>query len=250
MFANPQFQSRGAFDSAAEQSRSAMLRLVVALAASSIAAAASSRLVEKLMPFYGGTTSFDDVTLFDLFQRVELVGGTSVAVAFRQWDPSLDQSPLESTRAAALAALQNTYIRRCWTRACASSRTKLSKEHNEATYDPNFILAYLRQTLVDDELKPQEWTGILESGVLGVALTGLASSAASVRLLSRATLATALKKVEVRLPGCLTCSLMDLSNSCLRRYRPAPSEKRKKCFLSCYRRRTASSALLAKPFPL
>jgi hypothetical protein len=173
------------------------VRLVVALATSSLAAAASSRLIEKLMPFYGGTLSANDVALVDLFQRLEVVGGGSISVAFKSWNPSLDQSPLENTRTASLAGVQSGYVRRSSLRVCASTMTTFPKEHADITYDPHFLLPYVAHTIAEDELKGQDWITILESGVLGVVVAALASSAASTRMVARAALKNALVKLEV-----------------------------------------------------
>lgn len=188
-------------DAAAKSHQSAIITLVVTLATSALASAASSRVVEKLMPFYGGTLSADDALLVDLFQRIELVSGGSISVALRQWNPALDESPLESTRAANLAALQLGYARRSWLRVCASSATPFPKEHRDITYDPEFLLPFLSQTIIEDELKGQDWNALIETGALSLAVAALASSSASVRLTARVTLLQAVKKLEVRAPA-------------------------------------------------
>ena len=175
-----------------------MISLVVALATSALASAATSRVVERLMPFYGGTLSSDDAMLVDLFQRIELISGGSISVALRQWNPALDESPLESTRAGSLAAIQPGYARRSWLRVCASSATQFPKEHAEITYDPEFLLSYLSQTIVEDELKGQDWNALVETGALSLAVAALASSSTSTRLTARVTLLQAEKKLEVR----------------------------------------------------
>lgn len=50
----------------------------------------------------------------------------------------------------------------------------------------------------EDELKPQEWTTLLESGVLGTAVAALASSETGLRGLARTALAALLRKIQVR----------------------------------------------------
>lgn len=198
IFAHDQFKPRIIIgDESARRQQSALIKLVVALALSSIQAASSSRVIEKLMPFYGGTLSADDQSLLDLFQRIELVTGTSVSSALRAFNPSLDLSPPETTRAGTLAALQLGYVRRSWLRICASSRTVFPSEHSSITYDPRFLLPFLRHTIAEEELKGTDWLGILETGVLGIAVAALASSSTSLRSMGQATLADVLVKVAV-----------------------------------------------------
>lgn len=178
--------------------QSTIVRLAVSIARSSVSAAATSRAVEKLMPLYGGTLSTDDRLLLNLFQRIELTVGHPLSVAFRKWNPSLDQSPPESTRAGTLAALQVGYVRRSWLRACASTRTTFPVEHANITYDPEFLLPFLSHAIVEEELKASDWLGFLETGVLGLAVAALASSSPSLCRLAQSTLADSLVKIEVR----------------------------------------------------
>lgn len=199
VFASANFRpAPPASDAVAKLHQSTIVSLVVALASSALSVASSSRVVEKLMPFYGGTLSADDATLVDLFQRIELVSGGSISVALRQWNPALDDAPLESTRAGSLATLQLGYARRSWLRVCASTATEFPKEHLDITYDPNFLLPFLAQTITEDELKAQDWIGIVETGALSLAVAALASSSAGNRLLARVTLQQTEKKIEVR----------------------------------------------------
>lgn len=149
------------------------------------------------MPFYGGTLSEDDVALLALFQRVELATGSSVAIALRVWNPSLDLSPPETTRAGTLAALQLGYVRRAWLRVSASGRTVFPVEHASISYDPRFLLPFLAHTIADEELKGVDWLGMLETGVLGVAIAALSSSSASLRSIAQSTLADVLVKIAV-----------------------------------------------------
>lgn len=162
-----------------------------------MAAAASSRVLEKMMPFYGGTLSTDDTSLLLLFQKIEVIGGNSISAAFRLWNPSLDLTPVESSRAGSLGVIQVGYVRRSWLRACASTRTVFPREHVDITYDPHFLLSYLSHTIAEDDLKPQDWTSILESGTLGLAVAALASSSNTLRAMARSTLAITLSKIEV-----------------------------------------------------
>ncbi|ORY47184.1 ribosome 60S biogenesis N-terminal-domain-containing protein [Leucosporidium creatinivorum] len=196
VFASSDFRPRPLTDAATRKAQSAIIRLVIALSTSSIQAAASSRVLEKLMPFYGGTLSADDAALVDLFQRIEIVSGASISIAFRSWNPALDDSPLESSRAASLGLVQSGYVRRAWLRVCASSRTTFPKEHAEITYDPHFLLPFVAHTIAEDELKAADWTTILESGVLAVVVAALGSSSDSTRLVARGALKTALVKLE------------------------------------------------------
>jgi hypothetical protein len=198
VFASSDFRPRPLTDAATRKAQSAVIRLVIALSTSSIQAAASSRVLDKLMPFYGGTLSADDAALVDLFQRIEIVSGASLSIAFRSWNPSLDESPLESSRAASLGLVQSGYVRRAWLRVCASSRTTFPKEHAEITYDPHFLLPFVGHTIAEDELKAADWTSILESGVLAVVIAALGSSSESTRSIARGALKTALVKLEVR----------------------------------------------------
>jgi hypothetical protein len=199
VFASAHYHARLLTDLDAKKIQSSILSLVFALSSSSVTACASARAVEKLMPFYGGTLSSDDTALIVLFQKIELVAGGTISTAFSRWNPSLDQSPVEATRAGSLAALQTGYVHRAYLRICASSRTTFPREHSEITYDPHFLLPYLQHTIAEDELKGQDWINILESGVLGLAIAGLASSSPSVRANSRSVLASTLTKLQVSL---------------------------------------------------
>lgn len=198
VFASAHFHPYPESEVVGKKVQSAVVSLVFMLAKSSISAAASSKIVEKLMPFYAGTLSSDDKAIVDLFQRAELVAGGSISAAFRHWNSSLDQSPIEATRAGSLAVLQPGYVRRSWLRVCASTRTQFPKEHADITYDPHFLLSFFAHTIAEDEFKAQDWINMLDSGVLGIAIAALASTAPSVRGTARSALATALVKLQVR----------------------------------------------------
>lgn len=198
VFASAHFHPYPESEVVGKKVQSAVVSLVFTLAKSSISAAASSKIVEKLMPFYAGTLSSDDKAIVDLFQRAELVAGGSISAAFRHWNSSLDQSPIEATRAGSLAVLQPGYVRRSWLRVCASTRTQFPKEHADITYDPHFLLSFFAHTIAEDEFKAQDWINMLDSGVLGIAIAALASTAPSVRGTARSALATALVKLQVR----------------------------------------------------
>lgn len=199
IFAHDQFKPRILVgDESARKHQTALIRLVIALSFSSIPAAAGARVIEKMMPFYGGTLSDDDQSLLDLFQRIELVVGGSVSIAMRAWNPSLDLSPPETSRAGTFAALQLGYVRRSWLRVSSSSRTVFPAEHANITYDPRFLLPLLCHAIAEEEMKGADWLGILETGVLGLAVAALASSSNSLRSMAQATLANVLVKVEVR----------------------------------------------------
>ena len=198
IFAHAEFKPRLLNSDAARNAQSAIVGLVVALSRASILAAASTRVVEKLMPFYGGTLSRDDRSILNLFHRIEIIIGNPLSVAFRKFNPSLDpQSPPESTRASTLAALEINYVKRSWLRACSSSRTSFLAEHQRITYDPEFLLGLLSQTIVEEELKISDWLAFLETGILGLAIAALGSSSPGLRRLAQATLADAIVKVQV-----------------------------------------------------
>lgn len=246
LFASPQFRPRVLSDSASRKIQTALLRLVVALSNSSLAAAVSSRVVEKLMPFYGGTLSADDTMLLDLFQRLELVGGGSISIAFKAWNPSLEQAPLENSRAASLANAQASYARRSWLRICASSRTTFPKEHADITYDSQFLLQFVAHTIAEDEVKAADWIAILETGVLGILVAALASSSASTRLVARGAIKVALTKLEVRsfIPVHRSC----FTDSVLARFRRrSTSGRRTRLSSSSPTLATASTALKERP---
>ncbi|BGP43022.1 hypothetical protein JCM10449v2_007037 [Rhodotorula kratochvilovae] len=197
VFASPHFHTFAANQVESAEAIAPMLAFVLALATSSPSAAANARAVERLVPFYRGTLSAMDRALLDLFQRVELVSGASVSPAFKSWNPSTDASTLlDGTRIGALGAAQKTSVRRSWARAFASARTAFSAEDDERTYDPLFLVGFVGALAEEDELKPQEWTTLLESGVLGTVVAALAASGDGIRGLARATLATLLKKIQ------------------------------------------------------
>ncbi|BGP34984.1 hypothetical protein JCM10296v2_006808 [Rhodotorula toruloides] len=197
IFASPRFHAFTANPVDSPPTVSSALALVLALASSSPTAAANARSVERLVPFYRGTLSPIDCSLLDLFQRIELVSGASISPALRNWAPSVDSaSLLDGTRIAAIAASQKTFIRRSWARAFASTRTLFAAEDDAKTYDPHFIVPFVAALADEDDLKPQEWTTLLESGMLGTVVAALASSDNGLRGLARSALAALLKKAE------------------------------------------------------
>ena len=197
VFASGEFHRRAiAADAAARKTQGAIVQLVCALGSSSLGAAVSTRLVDKMVGFYGGTLSAEDSALFGLFERVEQAGGASVSLALRNWNPTLDDAPLESSRAAALATAQSGYAKRAWLRAFASARTAFPKGHAEITYDPRFLVPFLWHTITQDELKPGDWMRLVENGLLSVPLAALASSDTGLRHTARATLKAALAKLD------------------------------------------------------
>lgn len=201
IFAHEHFKPRILLnDDSARRHQSVVIRLVIALSSSSIPAAAAARVVEKLVPFYGATLSTDDQLILTLFHRVELVTGTSLSIALRAWNSSLELGPPEATRAGTLAALQVGYVRRSWSRVCASTRTTFPTEYANITYDPTFILPFLQRVIAEEEMKGQDWLSLLESGVLGIAIAALASTSTSLRTIAQATLADTLIKIQVSCP--------------------------------------------------
>ncbi|GAA6043934.1 hypothetical protein JCM8097_000909 [Rhodosporidiobolus ruineniae] len=202
IFASSAFISYASAPLAAETATetSAVLSLVLALASSSASAAANSRAAERLIPFYRGTLSATDRALLSLFQRVELASGQSVSPVLRQWNPSTSADAaatlLDGTRVATLGASSKPFVRRSWSRAFASTRQVYSAEDDAKTYDPRFLLAFVGALAVEDEMKPQEWTTLLESGALGTVVASLTASEPSARLMARATLSTLLKKIQ------------------------------------------------------
>ncbi|GAA5900082.1 hypothetical protein JCM5296_002051 [Sporobolomyces johnsonii] len=176
---------------------SSAIELVLALSLQSPSAAANARTADQLIPFYRGTLSSTDRALLDLFQRIELVSGTSLSPSLRAWNPSTDSTTLlDGSRIGALGATQKPFVRRSWLRAFASSRLEYSNEDDTKTYDPRFLIGFVLALVEEDELKVQEWTILLESGVLGTVVAALAASEPSLRDMARATLAATLKKIE------------------------------------------------------
>ncbi|KAK4329709.1 hypothetical protein RTBOTA2_005661 [Rhodotorula toruloides] len=197
IFASPRFHAFTANPTESPVAVSSALALVLALASSSPTAAANARSVERLISFYRGTLSTVDRSLLDLFQRIELVSGASISPALRNWAPSVDSaSLLDGTRIAAVAASQKTFVRRSWARAFASTRTSFAPEDDAKTYDPHFIVPFVAALADEDDLKPQEWTTLLVSGMLGTVVAALASSDNGLRGLARSALAAVIKKVE------------------------------------------------------
>ncbi|GAA6049204.1 hypothetical protein JCM3770_003309 [Rhodotorula araucariae] len=197
VFASPRFHLFAANQVDSVDAIAPMLGLVLALATSSPSAASNARSVDRLVPFYRGTLSATDRALLDLFQRLELISGTSVSPALKAWNPSTDSTTLlDGTRVGALGAAHKTFVRRSWARAFASARTTYRIEDDERTYDPLFLVGFVAALAEEDELKPQEWTTLLESGVLGTVVAALAATGDGLRGLARATLATLLKKIQ------------------------------------------------------
>ncbi|GAA5826641.1 hypothetical protein JCM11251_002831 [Rhodosporidiobolus azoricus] len=181
------------------ESTTPVLSLILALSASSASAAANARAAERLIPFYRGTLSSLDRSILALFQRTELASGQSVSPVLKSWNPSAADSAatlLDGSRISALGASQRAFVRRSWARAFASVRTVYTAEQDEKAYDPRFLLSFVAALIEEDDLKPQEWTTLLESGALGTVVASLASSEASMRVVARATLAKLLKKIH------------------------------------------------------
>ncbi|GAA5877773.1 hypothetical protein JCM3774_000753 [Rhodotorula dairenensis] len=174
----------------------AVLEFVLALASTSIASAANARSVERLVPFYRGTLAARDRTMLDLFQRIEMMSSASISPILRGWIPTSEPDvSLDGTRIGALAVADKKAIRRSWARAFASSRTQYSAAEDAKTYDPVFLVSFLAALVDEDEMKPQDWTVLLESGVLGTAVAALASSSLALRGLARATLAALAERI-------------------------------------------------------
>lgn len=186
----------------------ALLNFVFALASTSTASAANARTVERLVPFYRGTLSARDRTLLDLFQRVEMMSSASISPILRAWIPTSEPDvSLDGTRIGALAVADKKAIRRSWARAFASSRTKYSAVEDAKTYDPVFLVSYLAALVDEDDMKPQDWTLLLESGVLGTAVAALASSSPALRGLGRAALAALAERIKVSNAALLSAPL-------------------------------------------
>lgn len=170
---------------------------MVELSSSSPLSAAAVRVVDKLIPFYGGTLSEDDRTKLALFQKIEYTSQVPISPSLVGWNPTADLSPLEPSRLAALGAVQTAFIKRACLRVCASSSTIFPEDHDAITYDPVFFLSFVEQAIAHDELKLSDWIAIVESGALSVTVAALASSSTSHRLVARATIQALLKKLEV-----------------------------------------------------
>ena len=111
---------------------------------------------------------------------------------------------LDGTRIGALGAVRKAFVRRSWLRAFASTRNVYTTEEDAKTYDPRFLVAFTLALIEEDTLKPQEWTTLLESGVIGTVIAALAATDDGLRTMARATLALMHKKVEVS-PLALGC---------------------------------------------
>lgn len=187
-------------------------QFIRALASTSVAAAANARTVERLMPFYRGTAHEQDRSLLDLFQKIELMSPASISPAFRGWIPTSERDiSLDGTRVGALSVADKKAIRRSWARAFASSRTlgtSASKPVSDAaagsadveatgTYDPVFLTSFVATLIEEDEMKPQDWTTLLESGVLGTVVASLASSSPGLRGIARTALSGLAQRIKV-----------------------------------------------------
>ncbi|GAA5837662.1 hypothetical protein JCM3766R1_000547 [Sporobolomyces carnicolor] len=173
------------------------VELVLALSAQSPSAAGNARSVERLVPFYRGTLSPLDQSLFALFRSIERSRSSSLSSLFAAWNPSMDSTTLlDGTRIGALGAVRKAFVRRSWLRAFASTRNVYTTEEDAKTYDPRFLVAFTLALIEEDTLKPQEWTTLLESGVVGTVIAALAAADDGLRTMARATLALMHKKVE------------------------------------------------------
>ncbi|KAM0791109.1 hypothetical protein ACM66B_004398 [Microbotryomycetes sp. NB124-2] len=175
----------------------ATIELVLALSKASLRSAASNRVVEKLVPLYGGTLTSLDKQMLDVFRGVELVGGQSVALVLRAWSASRDGVALSDTNGVScLTGLSPVSLRRSCVAICASSKTPRSTDHDDSTYDPDFLLPFVCSIVMNDELKVHDWVALLESGALSLPVAALASSREASRLVARATLGRAISKLE------------------------------------------------------
>jgi len=198
IYASKPYQNVVSAASTIDSAALSTLQLVLALALQSPSAAGNARSVDRLLPFYRGTLSTLDRSLFDLFLRIERTTPSSLSPLLRSWNPSTDSSTLlDGTRIGALGAVRKPFVRRSWLRAFASTRIAYTAEEDEKTYDPRFVVAFVLALVEEDDLKPQEWTTFLESGVLGTVVAALAASDDGLRMMARATLALMSKKVEV-----------------------------------------------------
>ena len=197
VFANPQFRPRPDSDVEVREIQDSIVNLVLALSTSSTASAVAARVIDKLVPFYRGTLASSDRAILALAQKIECTTDSLVTHAFSSWNPTLDMSPLEPSRVAALGVLQAGHVRRACIRACASNTTQFPPEHDAITYDPMFLLSFVAQAAVHDDFKLSDWLAVLETGALSIAIAALASSSSSMRLLGRATIQSSLKKLEV-----------------------------------------------------
>ncbi|GAA5984401.1 hypothetical protein JCM10908_003333 [Rhodotorula pacifica] len=198
IYASTAFITLAANSAAADEvTVTAVLEFILALASTSIASAANARSVERLVPFYRGTLSPRDRSLLDLFQRVEMMSPASISPILRAWFPTSEPDvSLDGTRIGALAVADKKAIRRSWARAFASSRVQDTATDNSRTHDPAFLIGYLAALVDEDDMKPQDWTLLLESGVLGTAVAALASSSSALRGLARAALAALAERIK------------------------------------------------------
>lgn len=197
IFANPQFRPRPDSELDVRAIQDSIVKLVIALSRSSTASAAATGVIDKLVPFYRGTLSPNDQSILALARKIEYTTEAVVSPALSNWNPTVDSSPLEPSRLAALGALQPGHVRRACLRACASSQTQFPSDHDSITYDPVFLLSFVAQAAAHDEFKLSDWLAVLETGALSIAVAALASSQSSMRLVARATVQLLLKKLEV-----------------------------------------------------
>ncbi|KDE02566.1 hypothetical protein MVLG_06882 [Microbotryum lychnidis-dioicae p1A1 Lamole] len=189
LLATPAFRSQS-HHRASESS----IRLIAALARASWTAAVSCRLVDRLMPIYGATTSAQDVVILEIFQRLELEHAGSINAASRSWSPDTGNRMLDKNRCASLHHLDPRLMRNAWLQACGSALPHTSGVVNFPAYDPGFLLPFVSHTMAEDELKAADWTNLLESGALGIPIAALASPSPNMRQLASSTLQAALSK--------------------------------------------------------
>ncbi|KAK4052637.1 hypothetical protein OIO90_004265 [Microbotryomycetes sp. JL221] len=199
VFANANLSKLDSASGDAYDLQQATIELILALSNSSLQSAAANRIIDKLVPLYGGTMSVLDRQMLRLFQRVELVSGSSIAFALRAWSPgsdALSTTPLDGHGVTTLSALIESPLRQCCVRICASSRMVFTPEQDSNAYDPDFLLPLISSVVLYEELRVHDWVVLLESGALSLPVAALASSNDQTRLLARATLARAINKLE------------------------------------------------------
>ncbi|SCV67542.1 BQ2448_5153 [Microbotryum intermedium] len=191
LLATPVFRSQSQ-----DHAKAWCIQLIAALARASWAAAASCRLVDQLMPIYGGSTSAQDVVILQIFRRIELERAGSINSASKVWSPDPGDRTPDENRCAALHRIDQHLMRETWLRACASTMPRFIGAANSLAYDPAFLLPFVSHTIAEDDLTAADWGILLESGALGVPIAALASPSPGIRQLASSTLHTALSRSQ------------------------------------------------------
>jgi hypothetical protein len=163
--------------------------------------------ISPLLKIYRGTLAIADRRLFSIFRLFEQHRHLSVLAVFRRWTASAVGS--SSKALDALTSLDPTIVMKTW--ISFPSHAVLSDPLGcdaaaSSIYDPNFVLALLASTLLDDgsTMSGMEWVALFRSNSVCVAIRALSSKLPQLREIASQVLLGLWAALQVRFCYCLT----------------------------------------------